>query len=657
MIATPTPSSGSRPWALAPLLKPSFWGLLAVLLVTLFLSAQRPLDYAVAIGREDGHDSDLPFVFGWNVDEKSEDRLFRWTSDDTHLRLDGLPGTPLNVTLEVLGSAAHPDAATGLLEIATPEQRLATLPMSRRVLHLLTPPVADGHLDLRFQAPLWEPPNDPRLLGVQVGALRIATLSAALMPVPLVWFWPVLLLPLVWLALGWWGPSSWRFALAGAGLICLLLLLLSLADRLRFALGARPALLATGWGLLLAAGMRWLAGRYVRWLTPVPSRLLLNGLVLLFFGLFTLRYAGRLYPASMPGDIGFHVNRENDVIRGTVLLLSRHRDIDFPYPSALYVMLMPLRLLPFSGETLVNFANALFGALGVPAVGYLALLAMDDERVALFAAAIYALLAPGIMSLWWSFLPHTFAQEFFVVLLAALAAGFPALRTRRGMLLAAAGLALLYTSHVGLYINMSLVLGIVLAWQFLRGRRAGAWAERRALLGLAAAFVLAQVVVLVVFYSAYLPLILGKLAAFGQGGMSAVQEGRPAQTMQELLHQVGVLGLGMHYAYLGVPLAALGGYRLWQARPTFVRAVAGATVLVVLVQGILPFATASDVTTRWLSLATFPVALGLALLLDLLWRRWPGRLMAVLVIAWIGGSTLWMWIQALAYRIRPPEPF
>jgi hypothetical protein len=215
----------------------------------------------------------------------------------------------------------------------------------------------------------------------------------------------------------------------------------------------------------------------------------------------------------------------------------------------------------------------------------------------------------------------------------------------------------LFTSHFGLYINMTLVLGLLLVWALGRGRHAVVWAGRRSLFGLGLAFVLSQVLVLVFFYSAYLPLILGQLVAFGQGGMSAVQGGRAAKTMPQLVDQLWQLGLGMHYAFVGVPLAILGGYRLWKIRPTIVRAFVASTVVVVLAQGILPFVTASDIATRWLSLAAFPVALGLALLLDMLWPRLPGRLVAWLVLAWIGGSTFWMWVQALAYRVRPPEPF
>ena len=622
----------------------------------LFLTGQRPFDYRVAVGREDGPGSDLPFVHGWNTAEEAGGRLFRWTAEDSYIRLAGLPPVPLVLTVDVLGADAHPAAASGLLTIGTSQQHLGATPMTRRVLRLMLPPPAGGRLDLRIHAPTWEPPNDPRVLGVQIGDLQVATVHRGIAPVPRDLFWPLLLLPLIWLALRWWAPSG-RVALGAAALLCLLLFLLSLADRPRFALGGRAALLGAGWALVLASGLRGLASHYAARLVPAPSSSLLNALVLLFFGLFALRYAGRLYPSSMPGDLGFHVNRENDVIRGTVLLLSRHRGIDFPYPSALYVLLLPFRLLPFGGETLVNFANALFGACGLLAVGCLALLGSGDERVALLAASTYALLAPAIMALWWSFLPHTFAQELFVVLLAALAAGFPALRSRRGVLLAAGGLALLFTSHFGLYINMSLMLGVLLIWQLYRVRKRASWLDPRTVVGLCTAFALAQVLVLALFYSAYLSLLVGKLVAFTEGGMSAVQGGRAAKTSSELALRLWQQGLGAHYAYIGLPLALLGWYRLWKMPTTLVHGFVAATMVVVLGQAVLPFLTASDITTRWLSLAAFPVALGLALVLDALWGTRAGRLLALLVLLSIGGSTLWMWVQALAYRVRPPEPF
>jgi hypothetical protein len=215
----------------------------------------------------------------------------------------------------------------------------------------------------------------------------------------------------------------------------------------------------------------------------------------------------------------------------------------------------------------------------------------------------------------------------------------------------------MFTSHFGLYINMSLVLGVLLVWQLYRMRKRVSWLDTRAVVGLCAAFVLAHVLVLALFYSAYLPLLVGKLVAFKEGGMSAVQGGRAAKTSSELAWQLWQQGLGAHYAYIGLPLALLGWYRLWKIPTTLVHGFVAATMVVVLGQAVIPFLTASDITTRWLSLAAFPVALGLALMLDALWRARAGRLLALLVLLAIGGSTLWMWVQALAYRVRPPEPF
>ena len=82
------------------------------------------------------------------------------------------------------------------------------------------------------------------------------------------------------------------------------------------------------------------------------------------------------------------------------------------------------------------------------------------------------------------------------------------------------------------------------------------------------------------------------------------------------------------------------------------------TLVVVVVQGAVPFVTSSTISTRWLSFAAWIVAIGLGLLLHALWSRGRvGQVLALAVVAWLGWTTLWMWVQALAYRVRPPEPF
>jgi hypothetical protein len=637
------------------------------------LIARQPLDYRIALGREDGPGSDLPFARGWNTPEMAGEIPYRWSTADSHVELAGLSPAPLALHLRLLPATANPHLSDGVMAVASRPMPLVALPLPRaqRELHLLVPPAAleDGRLDLHIHAPAWTPSNDPRTLGVPVSDLRLKQVSSgspgtdgpAWLPVPLPMFWPLLLLPIAWVPLRRWGRHRAGALLAAVGVSALLLLALS-ADRLRFPLAAAPALLSVGWALGLALALRALSGRFARRLGVNPSPGLLDGLALLFFVLFALRYAGRLYPDAMVGDLGFHVNRENDVIRGNILLVSRHRGIDFPYPPALYLILLPFRLLPITPEALVEFADALFGALGLYPLAYVALCGFKRERVALPAAAAYALLAPAMMSLWWSFLPHIFAQELAVLILAGLIGGWAALSSRKGIMLVTAGLALLWTTHFGFYLNVSVLLALLGLLLFSSQGRGGSRFGRTLAQnsrGLVLAFGIAQALVLLLFYSAYVPLFLDKLRAFEAGGMGAVQGGRSATPWPALLRSLWRDGLVAHYATIGVPLGLLGGYRLWSSRAApILKQLFAATLIVALVQGAIPFITSSTITTRWLSFAAWIVALGLGLLLDLLWRRGRGgRLVALLVLGWIGWNTLFMWAQALAYRVRPPEPF
>jgi hypothetical protein len=656
---------------LRPLVDLRFWGLWLAVALALFGLAQRPLHYGFSIGREDGRGSDLPFVNGWNTPETAGDFAYRWSSEESRIALAGLPRSLLVATLQFLRADANPAVDTGSTTIVTARRRLATIPLAQaRVVHLLVPPVEvpRGRLELAVLAPTWVPVDDPRLLGVPVSHFSLDQLPYAadagafnLAPVPRSLGWPLLALPLLWLPASWWSRSA-RQALVLLLLLAMVLLALLVLDRPRFALAGRPALVALCWSLGLSAVLRVATGRYSGSLGVQPSLRLLNGLALLFFLLFTLRYAGRIYPESMPGDIGFHVNRENDVIDGDLFIVSRHRGIDFPYPPALYLLLLPFRLLPISPESLVDFADAFFGALGLFPLAYLGLRGLRDERVTWLSTSAYVLLAPAIMALWWSFLPHIFAQELVVALLAGMLGGWNALRTRRGVILAAGAFTLLFTSHFGFYLNISLlvVASVLLCLLGARIRGRGlphlSWQSMR---GLLIAFAVAQILALLLFYSAYATLIVDKLTAFGRGGMSAVQGRQVDRSWQVLLGNLWWNGLAAHYAVVGVPFALLGAVRLWRAHAaTLLPVLYGATLLVVVVQGSVPFLTASDITTRWLSFAAWVVALGTGLVLDLLWRRgYAGRLLALGALFWIGSATWWMWLQALAFRSRPPEPF
>jgi hypothetical protein len=82
------------------------------------------------------------------------------------------------------------------------------------------------------------------------------------------------------------------------------------------------------------------------------------------------------------------------------------------------------------------------------------------------------------------------------------------------------------------------------------------------------------------------------------------------------------------------------------------------TFAIAAVFAILPFLSGSTLSTRWLMFSLWAVAVGAALSLELLWRC--GRAGRLLVLA-IGGYGVWltasMWLMALAWRVRPPEPF
>ncbi len=654
---------------LRPLTELPLLALLALLAAGMILLGQRPLDYRIDLGREDGPRADLPFVVGWNTAEVAAGMPYRWTRADSHIDLVGLPRAPFIFQIRLLPTTANPRHDTGLVAVRDGPAPLAVFPMvrSERMVRLLVPAggIRRGRVDLGISAPTWTPPNDPRTLGVPFRDVAIVQVAAGtpldqrIAALPIQSFWPLIAFPVFWLPLRRWGPRRSVASALGVG-VCFLLLAAYGTDRLRFALAAVPALAALAWALVLALALHALAGRFTPRLGVMPQPRLLNQVALLFFGLFTLRYLGRLYPDSMVGDLGFHVNREDDVIRGTVLLLSRHRGIDFPYPPALYVLLLPFRLLPITPESLVEFGDAFFGALGLFPLAYLSLRGFCDDRVALWSTTVYALLAPAMMSLWWSFLPHIFAQELSVVLIAGIIAGWPALATRRGVILATTGLTVLFATHFGFYLNVSVLL-VVLALLALADRRArlhGALARGR-VRGLLVACWVAQALILVFFYSAYVPLFISKLSEFRAGGMGAVQGGRTATPAAELWRTLWRDGLGVHYATIGVPLALLGGYQLLRSHAApLLRGLFAATLIVAVVQGAIPFLTSSTITTRWLSFAAWLVAVGVALVLDALWRRGrAGKAMALLALGWIGWTTVVLWIQALAFRVRPPEPF
>ncbi len=632
---------------------------MVALLVGTGMLLNRPLRYTINVGYAEGWHSDLPLLRDWNTPEpygaQADDLSYRWSGEQSSVWLPGLGRRTWLITLDQLAASAHPQAADGDFWLSGPDMAVSHPLAAQRRLHVLITPATSAAGLLYLTAPTFTPPNDPRVLGVPIATLQLETLPGPIqLPTPRL-LWPLALLALSWITLRLSGASLRATALAGVLLLILLLAALW-SDALRFALAGPPLLIGAAWGVGIGLATRLALPRLLARLELAPAPGFVNGSAWLAGLSMTLRYGGRLYPESMVGDLGFHVNRLQEVTQGLIHLTSRHRGIDFPYPSAVYVLLAPLRLLPLAPTTLVEWSAALCGVLGLLAVALLTLHSLRCERTAILAAATYALLAPPFMALWWSFLAHIFAQELVAVLIAVLVVGWWRLGQPWSMALTYAMLTLIFLGHFGLWINVSLLLAGLLALGWWRGRNTNARAPLR---GLALAFGAAQATALLLFYSAYDELIRDKIAQFLAGGMSAVQGGRPAIGRQALLASLWHDGLVAHYALIGMPLAVLGGVWLTQRRRGHALVwVFWGTLAVAGLQSAIPFITASTITTRWLSFCAWAVAIGVAIVLEQLWRRgWRGQTLAILLLGWIGSTTLWMWLGALGYRIRPPEPF
>jgi hypothetical protein len=237
--------------------------------------------------------------------------------------------------------------------------------------------------------------------------------------------------------------------------------------------------------------------------------------------------------------------------------------------------------------------------------------------------------------------------------------------------------SLVYLGHFGFWINISLLgamalLALLIATLRARAARAPFWS-------LLAVFVAAELFATLFYYSAYTGLFIAQAQATASGGLTGLANRGPADPAQ-LWSNLWDAGFRTHFGFIPVPLALCGLLLIWReaqnqepgtksrastirrlvldARFSAVIVLMIGTFLIALFFGSLPFITGSTLSTRWLMFSAWAIAVGAAIAVRLLWRS--GRAGRWLVIA-MGGYVLWttasMWLGALAWRIRPPEPF
>jgi hypothetical protein len=773
---------------------------LALFAALVLLAAQAPLRYTIEVGLEEGYGSDLPMLAQFHDPEFSPfaKANFRWTTGQSLIHLPGVGGRPLQVSVRLLGIdpslAAQSPQALEIWDNGRLLSVVALRPTAGETLSFLLSPPADGSAGhvVELRSATFTPPGDRRQIGVPVEQVRVASLGGLAAPDwrnLLAWLGAAALL---WLALRRLGLGP-RFALALLLAAVLLASLAALLDPPRFAFGGTTALIACALGWLLAvllcatpqallaaapglvalglaadaagalagtaveSGLRAagaallgaaLALALAGWLRPALAQLYhqvaapippaaRRWLALFAVIVMITHYGGKIYPDAMWGDIGFHSNRYLEVLLGRVLLLSRNRGVDFPYPPALYLLLAPFSLAGIHYQVLLQLGGALLNALSPFAVYMIAAGGLGCaeggatsgrlSRVGVLAAGIYSLAAATLMTTWWNFSTHIFSQFVHLLLIVAIVllwrrptnddrrtktderqptnddrrtktdertttgarrqgdgkTGRQGDRSSSSFILHPSSFillfvlqSLLYLGHFGFWMNMSLLGAGALAVLL-----AAAWRGRvpwRAFWALAGAFVAAELFATLFFYSAYAGLFVEQARATAAGGLAGMQNKAEADSAA-LWATLWDAGFRVHFGFFPVPLALCGLALLWlrpttdhqppttnhlaraasalSRRSSVVVLVAG-TFAVALLFGALPFITRAALSTRWLMFSGWAMAVCAALAAQLLWRSGrAGRWLVVVMGGYIFWVTASMWLGALAYRIRPPEPF
>lgn len=705
------------------------YGLLGATLLALVLIVQLPLTYTVDVGVEEGYGGDLPLVWWFNTAEDDEHGTYRWTQDGAIIRLPGLGHRPIVARLNFI--PIHPNiAAIGpkTQELWIRDQHFATLPVAEtgRTYALLIAPhmTHGGTLELLIRTATFTPPDDPRDLGTPLDAISVAsvstpTLSApALQPVAL---WLCALLIVRVLLRHAFATSDgqsdephatiWIMALAS-----LLIVLAALLDPPRWGYGALPVFIATiaSYGLVLI--LHPVLPLLVHKLGVPFDRRVAGWLLIIVAVAVGMRLGGRLFPLSMWGDIGFHTNRFIDTFGlGEVYLVSRNRGVNFPYPPGPYLTLAPLILPGFDIRLVLQWIAALLDGLSALLVYALVLRALGAaHRTGLIAAALYVFTAAGIMLTWWSFDTHIYAQCASLVVITALllwmtneqpnhhqqlpipnggkksqessdslsglcvcapvheSHASPELgmsHTRWAVLLVVL-LSGVFLGHFGFLINTVLMGGLVLLliWgaSVSLSWRGNTWAQRIRW-PLTLAYLLAGLLAVVFFYTAYLSLFLYQLNEVTQGGLTGLADRAPV-SRAKLWHVLWQAGLIEHFGFFPLVLMpvgmavlarqALSCWRQGERGQLVLIGLMGCSLLVSLAFAILPFITLSTQSTRWMMFSAWAMAVGGAVGFRHVWQHGrAGRVATLAMAAFVVWNTLVFWLGPLAWRIRPPEPF
>ncbi len=314
---------------------------------------------------------------------------------------------------------------------------------------------------------------------------------------------------------------------------------------------------------------------------------------------------------------------------------------------------------------LLALFGGLFEAATVPLLYLVGVRALGSARLGLLAGAIYAITAAGFMTSWFAFETQVAAQWFSIALFALLVLAWPRYDDKRVWWLGLMLLLQVFLGHIGLFINVALMglLAAPLLWWGAHNAQ-----ERRAAVSLLSLGAVAVAFAMLFFYSAFTGLILEQVGGVASGGLNGLT-GRNPIPRETTLWVTWEGGLITHYGFFPVLLMIPGAILLWAGRRggdgaigdrrvTALRVLVWMTLLVSFSQAVLPLLTLSSITTRWLTFASWAVAVAGALGAAQLWRRGRvARMASVAMALYVGWLTLALYVAAMALRVAPIEPF
>lgn len=640
--------------------------LIGICFLLMLLVTQIPFTYSIQVGQERGPRSDLPFLQNFNTVENSyTDRSFRWSRAQSGIAVPGIGQRDLIVDMQILSHRAQwqTDAPPTLVNVQIGNRAAVPITLRQQEAHyqfyVPSDALDNGTLRMQLATEPWQSANDQRAeLGVAVGrflTIRSTLANGFVRPDPLlILTWP-LSMALFWLTLRVLGFTP-RLALLLLLPLALLIPALALFEAPRLAFGS-IWILQTGLICSVSAALcAWLVPPLLRRLGALPPPSILRWLLLLMVLSFALKYAGRLYPDSMPGDLQLHVNRYILTAHGRMFIQAQHRGLPFPFPNVLYILIAPLTLPGFGIHFLFELTAGLFEATMVVLVYLLLARAAGSAQLGLIAAATYALTPAGFMTTWFAFETQVAALWFSTLLMLVVVTRWPRYDNwpTWGMLVVL--FVLVFLGHIGQFIN-TVLLGILLIpllwWRFTSTE------ERRGTRWLLAAGLTAGVLVGVFYYSRFWGLISDQLQGVATGGLNDITGRQPIPrdvTLRSLWHD----GLITHFGFFPVLLAIPGVLILARARlkRSILPPLIWLTFLVALSQGLLPLITLSSITTRWLMFSTWAICVAAALGLSLLWRHGrSAKLVTVAMAGFVIWQTIVVWIDAMALRDPPIEPF